>query len=337
MARAKIICTIGPASCKESVLRNMILAGMDVARLNFSHGTHEDHLSKIISISRLNKKLRRHIRILEDLEGHRIRVGRIGPNGVELKKGKAVYLTNEAGSAARSGMIPFDYEGDLRDIKRGNFIYIDDGNIALLVKTSSAKEIKAEVAIGGMLKENKGVNIPDAKLKFSAITTKDRSDIVFGIKNRVDYIAQSFVRNKEDIIEVRDIVGSLNADCGIIAKIENREGIRNIDEIIRHSDGIMIARGDMGVSIPIYEIPIVQKEIIKRCNRARKFVITATQMLESMTDNLRPTRAEVTDVANAIIDGSDFLMLSGETAVGRHPSKVVEMMNQIIKFTESHI
>jgi pyruvate kinase len=204
----------------------------------------------------------------------------------------------------------------------------------LVVKRHAGTRLKTEVLVGGVLKERKGVNIPGARLHFSGLTQKDRDDIEFGIENRVDYIAQSFVRTRDDIAKIRELVRERLPKCGVIAKIENREGIRNIDSIIIESDGIMIARGDMGISVPIYEVPIIQKEIIKKCNEKGKFVITATQMLESMVEHLRPTRAEVTDIANAILDGSDFVMLSAETAVGAHPVEAVRMMHEIIKFTE---
>lgn len=337
MAKEKIICTIGPSSDSATVLRNMMLFGMDVARLNFSHGTHKEHKLRIGLIRGLNKKYRRGIKILQDLEGYRIRVGKFkGAKAAELKKKQEVLLTNKK-IEGEDNIIPFDYEGELSDIRPGSHIYIDDGNIDLILKASSARYLKAEVVVGGTLKENKGINIPELKLRFRALSHKDKIDIMFGIENKVDYIAQSFVRGEKDIILIRNLLKQNMAGCKIIAKIENRDGIKNIDEIIKVSDGIMIARGDMGVSIPIYEIPIVQKEIIRKCNKAGKFVITATQMLESMTVNPRPTRAEVTDVANAILDGSNYIMLSAETAAGRYPVEAVKMMNRIINFTEKSI
>jgi pyruvate kinase len=335
MVKTKIICTIGPASDTLTVLRNMMLAGMDVARLNFSHGNLSKHQRRIYLIRQLNKKYRRHIRILQDLEGYRIRVGRFkGGKPIELRKKQIVFLTNKNILGDRD-IIPFDYEGNLKDIKTGCHIFIDDGSICLLVKRNLKVGIKAEVVIPGILKENKGINIPEVNLRFKGLTQKDRIDIGFGIKNKVDYIAQSFVRGREDISPIRKLIRDKLPDCKIIAKIENRQGIRNIDEILKACDGIMIARGDMGVSIPIFEIPVVQKEIIRKCNQENKFVITATQMLESMVENVRPTRAEVTDVANAMLDGSDFLMLSEETAAGKHPIEAVKMMNEVIKFTEA--
>ena len=335
MVKTKIICTLGPASNSETLLRGMVFAGLDVARINFSHGTHKE-LKKYVELVRsINAKYRRRVRILQDLEGFRIRIGRLkGHKPIELKRRETVWLTQD-NITGGANLVSFDYEGSLGDIKNGQHIFIDDGNIALLVKERANRRLKTEVVIGGLLKEHKGVNIPEAKLKFSDITEKDMADIRFGIVNKVDFIAQSFISTKDDISDVVKLVKPKLPNCKIIAKIETREGIRNIDEIIDASDGIMIARGDMGVSIPIYEIPIVQKMIIKKCNGKKKFVITATQMLESMVENKRPTRAEVTDVANAILDGTDFVMLSAESAVGKHPIDTVRMMNDIIKFTET--
>jgi pyruvate kinase len=331
MVKTKIICTIGPASSTETILRKMMLAGMDVGRLNFSHGREKELVSRISIIRLLNKKYRRRIKILGDLQGHRIRIGRL-KEPVELKKRQKICLIQKDIKGA-CGKIPFDYQGSLRGIKNGYHIFIDDGNIALEVIGRSVNSIKARVIAGGLLKQHKGINIPQAKLSFGKISRKDIDDIGFCKKHNIEYIAQSFVCAKGDILDVREVLGK-DSKAKVIAKIENRDGIKNIDSIIRASDGIMIARGDMGVSLPIYEIPIIQKMIIKKCNRAGKPVITATQMLESMTDNLRPTRAEVTDVANAIIDGADFVMLSAETAAGKYPSETVKMMNDIIKFTE---
>ncbi|MDD4980488.1 MAG: pyruvate kinase [Candidatus Omnitrophica bacterium] len=334
MVKTKIICTLGPASSNEAMIRKMMLAGMDVARLNFSHGKPHDLLHRIGLVRLLNAKYRRRIKLLGDLQGHRIRVGgRIAP--VLLKKSRIVWLTQQNIKGSHE-IIPFDYHGPLRSIKNGHQIFIDDGNIALEVIGRFKNRLKAKVIAGGLLKEHKGVNIPEARLEFGGISRKDIQDILFCEERGVEYIAQSFVRTKNDISDVRKLLKP-GSKCQIIAKIENREGIKNIDEIIKASDGIMIARGDMGVSLPIYEIPIVQKMIIKKCNRAGKFVITATQMLESMTENLRPTRAEVTDVANAIIDGTDFVMLSAESAVGKYPLETIVMMNNIIKFTERNL
>ncbi|MBU1853011.1 MAG: pyruvate kinase [Candidatus Omnitrophica bacterium] len=334
MVKTNIICTLGPSSSNETIIRKMTLAGMDVVRLNFSHGTPARHLSRINLVRKVNKKYRRHVRILQDLEGPRIRIGSLKDHiAIELKRRHTLWLAQNH-IHENNRIIPFDYEGPLSSIRGVGFIYIDDGNIVLKIKAIEKTRIKTEVIVGGFLKEHKGVNIPGVRLKFPSISEKDKVDIAFGIEQKVDYIAQSFVRNRRDVLEVKKRVKSKSPSCLIIAKIENRDGIRNIDEIIDSSDGIMIARGDMGVSVPIYEIPLIQKSIIKKCNSKGKPVITATQMLEHMVDNLRPTRAEVTDIANAILDGTDFVMLSAETAVGKYPVESVKMMNDIIKFTE---
>ncbi|MFH0771770.1 MAG: pyruvate kinase [Candidatus Omnitrophota bacterium] len=335
--KTKMICTLGPASNRECTIRKMASAGMDVARLNFSHSNYKDHKAVIDAIRRVNRNYKYDIKILQDLEGYRIRVGKLKDHiPVEIKKRQTVLLTQDD-IVGEENVIPFDYEGSLSDVKGAEFIYIDDGNIALKVNRIKNSHIETTVVMGGLIRENKGINMPGARLKFSSITDKDKADIRFGISNGVDFIAQSFVRNKRDILKIRDLVKPRLSSCLIIAKIENKEGIRNIDEIIETSDGIMIARGDMGVSMPIYQIPIIQKMIIKRCNKNGKFVITATQMLESMTDSFRPTRAEVTDVANAILDGADYVMLSAETAVGRYPIETAKMMKDIINFTEDYL
>jgi pyruvate kinase len=334
MVKTKIICTLGPASSNEKILKKMMLAGMDVGRLNFSHSTPKESLHTLELIRLLNTKYRGQIKLLGDLRGHRIRVGDlIAP--VLLKKDQIVWLTQKNIKGSNEN-IPFDYQGSLRNIKNGHQIFIDDGNIALEVIGRLKKSLKVKVVFGGLLKEHKGVNIPETRLVFDGINQQDIQDILFCEEHGFEYIAQSFVCTQKDILDVRKALGE-DSQCRVIAKIENREGIKNIDEIINVSDGIMIARGDMGVSLPVYEIPIIQKMIIKKCNRAGKLVITATQMLESMTENRIPTRAEVSDVANAIIDGTNFVMLSAESAVGNYPVETVDMMNNVIKFTEKYL
>ena len=337
MPRTKIIATLGPASSSYTVLRKMFAAGLDVVRLNFSHGSHKQHLGFIELVRRLNRKYRRHIRIMQDLEGLRIRIGRFkGAKTRFLKNRTVVWLSNDA-EACGPRTIPFDYKGDLDRLKPKQLIFIDDGNLVLRIKSTSVNSLKAIVVEGGVLKERKGINIPDVDLGFERITEKDKRDIEFGIKHRVDYIALSFVRDENDIRQAAALIKPRLPNCRLVAKIENRQAIENIDGIIEAADGIMIARGDMGVAIPIHEVPIIQKRIIRKSNAAGKFVITATQMLEHMTEHSRPTRAEVTDVANAIIDGTDFVMLSAESAVGRFPYQSVLMMNEIIKFTEKSV
>jgi len=337
MPRTKIVATLGPASNTYTMLRKMVAAGLDVVRLNFSHGTHEQHLESINIVRQINRKYRRSIRIMQDLEGFRIRIGHFdGEKTRTLTHRSKVWLTNDI-QAQGPKMIPFDYTGDLSRIEPGQMIYIDDGNLALRADSVHANSIKATVIEGGVLKERKGVNIPGTDLAFEGMTDKDKQDIQFGIEQKVDYISLSFVRDARDVREAAQIVKPHLPRCKLVAKIESRQAIQNIDAIIDAADGIMIARGDMGVALPIYEIPIVQKQLIRKCNAAGKFVITATQMLEHMTVSTRPTRAEVTDVANAIIDGTDFVMLSAETAVGKYPFESVLMMNEIIKFTEKSL
>lgn len=335
MVKTKIIATIGPASNTYTTLRKMMVAGVDVARLNFSHGKNKEHANVITLIRGLNKKYKRHIRILQDLEGFRIRVGNLPGGKRFLKKRDMVFFVPE-GTAKGPNIIPIDYKESLKRIGPGKIIYIDDGNIILKVIDSTTKQVKAEVIIGGPLKQRKGINIPNVSFPVGGLTEKDKKDIVFGTEKRVDYVAQSFVRRKKDVTEVRERTREKNPGCKIIAKIETKEAIRGIDGIIDEADGIMIARGDMGIAVPVYDVPIIQKEIIKKCNKKKKFVITATQMLESMTEHNRPTRAETTDVANAILDGTDFVMLSGETAAGSYPEESVKTMNKIIIATERY-
>ena len=335
MSKAKIICTIGPACSSPEVLERMARAGMNVARLNFSHGTHETHQQFIDAIRSIQQNGGARVPILQDLAGFRIRVGKFlnDQGAIPLEKGGIVSLI-KADTSSDPEVIPFDYEGPFEAIGTGCNIFIDDGNIVLKVISSNPEKITAEVIVPGKLKNNKGINIPDATLEFESLTEGDKEDLLFGIKNKVNLIAQSFVRSAQDMISVRQFINKHKFNCPLIAKVECREGINNIEEILDVSDGVMIARGDMGVSLPMYEVPMVQKMIIKKSIQRDEFVITATQMLESMTENVRPTRAEVSDVANAILDGSDYVMLSGETASGKNPVEAVEMMKNIITFTE---
>jgi pyruvate kinase len=336
MVKTKIVCTIGPASDSYTTLVKMFKAGMDVARLNFSHGSYPEHLKRIQLIRKINTKYGRSVKILQDLEGHRIRVGKLADNGITIVKNQEVRLSNGTVKSQKD-IIHFDYEGSLKNIKPGHTIYIDDGNIALHVTSVSRSQITTKVIVPGTIRTHKGINIPDADLKFEGLSDKDRQDVEFGIRNKVDMIAQSFVRGPRDIAPIREILNNKNFTCKLVAKIENREGIENIDRIMDKVDGIMIARGDMGVSIPVFQVPIVQKEIIRKCNKRGKFAITATQMLESMTEHLIPERAEVSDIANAVFDGTDMVMLSAETAAGKHPVEAVSMMNNILKYTENYI
>jgi pyruvate kinase len=337
MTKTKIVCTVGPASSRKSILLRMMDAGMDIMRLNFSHGTHTEHLRRIHLIRELNKKHRKRVRILGDLEGYRIRVGRMKDGKpLSVTKNQILWLTQED-VLGHGNIISFDYKGDLSEIRKGQHVYIDDGKIALSVASVGRKALKTWVLTPGLIKERKGINMPDTRLNFNGLTIKDKKDVDFCIRYNIDYIAQSFVRSQDDLLLLKEYLGQSSDKFKLIAKIENREGINNVDSILKVCDGIMIARGDMGISIPIYEVPIVQKRIIKKCNRAKKFVITATQMLESMTENLIPERSEVSDVANAIIDGSDYVMLSAETAVGLYPVESIDIMNKVIMFTERNI
>jgi pyruvate kinase len=313
----------------------MIISGLDAVRLNFSHGTYPEHLQKIKLIRGLNKSLRRAIKIMQDLEGYRIRVGRL-KNSIGLKKRSQFYLVqgNIAGSEKE---ISFDYTGPLGKIKKGALIYIDDGKIVLQVKEREKKRLKVRVVRGGLLKENKGINIPGADLEFPPLTEKDKKDLKVAMEQKLDYVAQSFVRSAKDLKLLKSILKPRHPECKVFAKVESKTALKNLDEIINEADGIIIARGDLGICIPIYKVPLVQKEIIKKCRLKGKPVVVATQMLDSMTEEPLPTRAEVSDVANAILDGATHLLLSAETAVGKYPHRTVDMMNKIIKNTENYI
>ncbi|MFO7870004.1 MAG: pyruvate kinase [Kiritimatiellia bacterium] len=331
----KIIATLGPASDTYGVIRRMVRQGLDIVRLNFSHGSHASHLRLLQTVRKINAKYRRRVKIMQDLEGFRIRVGRIeSEEGMELAKGRRIVL-NRSAKASGASTVPFDYSGDLNRIPKGQLIFIDDGNLVLRADSRTAHTVRTTVIEGGRLFSRKGVNMPGVKLDFPVPTEKDREDIEFGVEHEVDFIALSFVRTGADVAAVRDLVKKRHPDCGIIAKIESRDAVRNLESIIKASDGIMIARGDMGIAMPVYKVPMIQKDIIRRCNECGKLVITATQMLESMARRKRPSRAEAADVANAVLDGTDCAMLSGETASGKYPVESVKMMNDIIKYTES--
>ncbi len=331
MKKAGIICTIGPSSEKPDILKQLAESGMRIARLNFSHGSHEDHLKVINSIRQINEKLETPIRILQDLEGFRIRVGDLDKDGIELKEGEEVNLGRK--TRGKPKFIPVDYEGSFEDIDVGSYIYIDDGYIALRVRTISADNVKAVVVTPGRIKRHKGVNIPGLHFAASSMTDKDKTDLEFGLAGGIDMVAQSFVRNRGDIADIRNVVKNSGKRIPVIAKIENSEGFDNIDGILEEADGIMVARGDLGVSLPVYQVAVLQKILIAKCLERKKTAITATQMLESMVKSSRPTRAEVSDIANAILDGTDYVMLSGETAVGAYPIETVSMMQDIIQYT----
>lgn len=334
MVKTKIIATLGPAIDSETVLRKMVLSGLDVVRLNFSHGKEEEHLRRLKLVRLVNKKLRRAVKTMQDLEGPRIRLGDFS-KPILLSKRRVFYLAQKAGCGSEKE-VHFDYFGSLKGIKKGQFIYIDDGKIVLLVQEVKNSRIKTCVHVGGMLYPRKGVNIPQAKLEFDAITDKDKNDLEFAIKHKLDYIAQSFVRSASDVIALRKLAAPRHPQIKIFAKIENQAGLDNLNKIIDAADAIIVARGDLGICVPIYKVALIQKDIIKRCKLKNKPVVVATQMLDSMTENPLPTRAEVSDVTNAILDGANYLLLSAETAVGKFPAQVIEMMNTIIKFTERY-
>ena len=338
MKKTKVVCTMGPNTNDRELLKKLIENGMDVARFNFSHGDHEEQKSRMDLLKELRQELNTNTAILLDTKGPEIRTGVLrGGKKIKLKSGAQFTLTTEEieGDEAK---VSITYEGLVQDVDAGKMILIDDGLIELKVTGKNEKEIFCEVVNGGELGERKGVNVPNVAVRLPAITEKDKDDIRFGVEQGIDFIAASFVRNAECVLEIKAYLKELGAPyVPIIAKIENAEGIKNIDEIIRAADGVMVARGDLGVEIPAEEVPYLQKMIIQKCNMNFKTVITATQMLDSMIRNPRPTRAEVTDVANAVYDGTDAVMLSGETAQGKYPVEALQMMVHIIQNTEQHL
>ena len=337
MIKTKIVCTIGPASNSYEKIEKLIQAGMDVARLNFSHGSHEEHHQVIENIRWASLKTNKSMAILQDLGGPKIRIGKIKKESIFLKENSSFILTNRE-VPGNEQEVSVTFPSLPQKVKKGDCIFLADGTLELKVKELTPTDIICRIVRGGKLTSHKGINIPNISMDISSLTEKDYQDIFFGIKNRVDFIGLSFIRNAEDILRARKILKENGAeDISLIAKIEKREAVDNLKEIIEVSDGIMIARGDLGVEIPLENVPLVQKDIIKRCNFVGKPVITATQMLMSMVSGPRPTRAEVTDVANAILDGTDAVMLSEETAVGNYPLEAVETMNRIALRTEKAI
>lgn len=336
MLRVKIICTIGPASREISVLRQLIQAGMNVARLNMSHGTHEYHSETIDRVRMLSEELGKPVAILADLQGPKLRVGKMQPEGVQLTEGDELILTTDE-IIGGPGRVPIQYKELPQNVQPGESILLDDGLLELSVLDATETEIRTRVVIGGLLKDNKGMNLPLASLDIPALTEKDREDVKFALDRQADWIALSFVRRGSDIIELKELIqrdSSFGRITPIISKIEKPEAVRNIDEIIVASDAIMVARGDLGIETSPEAVPMVQKMIITKCHIAAKPVITATQMLDSMIRNPRPTRAEASDVANAVLDGSDAIMLSGETASGSYPIQAVRTMAKIAEEAE---
>jgi pyruvate kinase len=331
--KTKIVATVGPASNSTEVLRQLIIAGVDVFRLNFSHGTHEVHKGVIEKIRALNKELGTHVAILQDLQGPKIRVEEVENNGVLLKAGEKLIITSE-NLIGNSQKVSTSYKALPIDVKIGDSILMDDGNLELKVIDKNDKEVIAEIVHGGILKSRKGINLPTSKVSAPSLTEKDYEDLLFGLEQDVDWIALSFVRTAKDIQSLRAIIEEKGKTAKIVAKLEKPEALENLDAIIDATDAVMVARGDLGVEIPMEKVPLVQKLMIAKCNEKSKPVIVATQMLESMITNPRPTRAEASDVANAVLDGADAVMLSAESASGSYPELAVKSMVRIIKSTE---
>ncbi len=339
MKKTKIVCTIGPASEKPEVLEQLIKAGMNVMRLNFSHGDHSEHLAKVETLRAINKKLGTSVAFMLDTKGPEIRTTDFEDNGKhEFKKGNKLVLTTKEGFLGNDEKLGITYKELPSDVEVGGHILIDDGQLDLLIDKIEGNEIECTLLNSGVIKGRRGVNVPGAKLNLKAMTEKDKEDLKFAVENDFDFVAASFIRKAQDVIDMREYLNS----CGenrikIISKIENQEGLDNFDEILKVTDGIMVARGDLGVEIPEEKVPTYQKMMIKKCVAAGKPVITATQMLESMQHNPRPTRAEVSDVANAVYDGTDAVMLSGESAQGDYPVEAVTVMAKVVKEAEEHI
>jgi pyruvate kinase len=333
---AKIVCTLGPASNSLEIIEKLMRAGMDVARLNFSHGTHEDHLGTIKRLREVSAKLTKPIGILADLQGPKIRTGLlVDKKPVQLIAGQRFTISNVAMAGTSAG-VSTTYKRMPREVKRGDRILLGDGLIELRVLSTTSSTVVCQVVNGGLLGEHKGINLPGVKLKIPALTPKDHEDLKFALANGANFVAVSFVRRAEDVLLAKAAVSRAKSNAPVIAKLEKPEAIDNLDAILSVTDGVMVARGDLGVEMSPEKVPVVQKQIIAKACEARRPVITATQMLESMTQNPRPTRAEASDVANAVFDGSDALMLSAETASGAYPVEAVQMMDRIIREAEAN-
>lgn len=332
--RTKIVATIGPASNSKEIIVKLAEAGANVLRLNFSHGSHEDHLHVVNTVREVNQEYGYNLAMLQDLQGPKIRVGNVKNNGVEVVEGQELVISSNK-LEGTSEKVSTGYKEIVNDVKPGDTILIDDGKIELKALSVGKEELVTEVIHGGMLKSKKGINLPESNVSAPSLTKKDRKDLLFGLEYEMDWIALSFVRKADDIRELKAIIKEAGRHTRVIAKIEKPEAIKNIDEIIEESDGIMVARGDLGVEIPMHEVPIWQKKIVEKCNMTAKPVIIATQMMESMIENPRPTRAETNDVANAVMDGADALMLSAESAAGKFPVDTVQAMSRTIMVVES--
>jgi pyruvate kinase len=332
--KTKIVATIGPASESYDNLLNLVEAGVDVFRLNFSHGSHSQHKKVIDRIVQIKKEYHVHVGILADLQGPKLRVGKIKDNALELKEGEIITFSNKKSIGTKDN-IYMSYEQFAADVVKGERVLIDDGKLVLEVaKTDKKSKVQLKVIFGGILSSNKGVNLPDTHISLPCLTEKDLKDLEFILKEPINWIALSFVRKAQDVRELREKIVNAGHKGKIVSKIEKPEAVKNIKGIIKETDAIMVARGDLGVEVAMEKLPAIQKQIIKRCIQKAKPVIVATQMMESMITNPSPTRAEITDVANAVLDGTDAVMLSGETSVGRHPVKVVQSMNKIITQAE---
>ncbi|MDR3749491.1 MAG: pyruvate kinase [Acidobacteriota bacterium] len=334
--RAKIVCTIGPASNSEAMMRELMLSGMDVARLNFSHGTHEEHAIVIQRLRKVAAELGRTICVLQDLQGPKIRTGRLQDRiPIALTKGQTLIITarDVLGTAE---MIATTYQDLAKDVKPGERILLSDGRIELVVREVHGADVVCEVLNGGMLGEHQGINLPGTNVSIPSLTEKDAQDLEFGLNSTVDAVALSFVRTAEDVERAKRAIAEHGSVVPVVAKLEKPQAIDNLNAILEAADGVMVARGDLGVELPPEKVPLIQKRVIRRAMEVRKPVITATQMLESMTENPRPTRAEASDVANAIFDGTDAVMLSGESAVGKFPKETVQMMARIVTEAEAH-
>ena len=337
MRRTKIVATLGPASSSPDVIRRLIVAGMDVARLNFSHGTHDEHARNIAMLRAISEELDTPVTILQDLSGPKIRVGHLPRGERTLIPASVISLVPEADFLGREEAVPLDYPDIAQSAKPGLRVLLDDGLIELEVIEVVGRELRCRVIEGGVLKSRKGVNFPQLNLPLPSLTEKDKRDLEFGLTQKVDWVSLSFVRRAADVRALKELLAEKGAKMPVIAKIEKPQAIENLDEILREADGVMVARGDLGVEVNAEKVPMLQKQIIEKCNRLGLPVITATQMLESMIHEPRPTRAEASDVANAIIDGTDAVMLSGESAIGAFPVRAVEMMVRIASEVEARI
>jgi pyruvate kinase len=336
MRRAKIVCTLGPATTSQEMLEKLLDAGMDVARLNFSHGTHADHQAVLDRLRAASLKVRKAVGVLGDLQGPKIRTGKLEKGAIELVEGKEISITTDESVLGTQELVSTTYPHLAVDVNVGDRILLDDGLLELRVLATDKKSlIRTEVVHGGTLKNNKGINLPGVALRADALTAKDREDLIFGLKAGVDMVALSFVRTPQDIDMCRDAMQEAGRVVPIIAKLEKPEAIARLDSILDKTDGVMVARGDLGVEIPPEEVPAIQKDIIRRANQRGLPVIVATQMLNSMIEHPRPTRAEASDVANAVMDNTDAVMLSGETASGDYPVESVQMMSRIVEAAES--